>query len=177
MKTTSSDVLQLPPGALHAVFTVVGGFLGGINYSISEGLPVMSRLISAHQPVREYNRISVLEDLGNYEKVLYETLETEHPNLLFQAFSSWKYIVDALKNVNHKQQDFTFVESIVRISLEISRYLVIHPRAYKCGCSENLLDNKSHLKEHFNLDKYELYLEDLKRNQKTDTQREKRKRK
>ncbi|KAI9652353.1 MAG: hypothetical protein M1829_001666, partial [Trizodia sp. TS-e1964] len=63
LETSSKDVLDIPAGTLHAVFTTAGGFLGGINYSTSEGLGVMSRIIAAQLPFYNSAPIQINEDL------------------------------------------------------------------------------------------------------------------
>jgi hypothetical protein len=89
VKTTSAHALDLPAGTLHAVFTTVGGFLGGINYSTSESLPIMSRLLIAHLPIFRHISNAVLEDLQMYTNALSSTLDMDAPELIPYAFRSW----------------------------------------------------------------------------------------
>ncbi|KUJ09519.1 uncharacterized protein LY89DRAFT_724483 [Mollisia scopiformis] len=51
VETDSAHELEFPAGTLHAVFTTIGGFLAGINYSTAECLPTMSRVLKAHLPI------------------------------------------------------------------------------------------------------------------------------
>ncbi|KAI9772422.1 MAG: hypothetical protein M1840_000625 [Geoglossum simile] len=89
IETTSLHALDLPAGALHAVFTTVGGFLGGINYSTSESLTTMSRLLVAHLPIFRHVSNAVLEDLKIYTNALLLTLDMDSPELIPYALHSW----------------------------------------------------------------------------------------
>ena len=88
IKTTSADALDLPAGALHAVFTTVGRLLGGINYSTSESLPTMSCLLIAHLFIFRHISNAVLEDLQMYTNALLLTLNMDSPELVPYALRS-----------------------------------------------------------------------------------------
>lgn len=89
VKTTSAYALDLPAGTLHAVFTTVGGFSGGITYSTSESLSMMSRLLIAQLPIFRHVSNAVLEDLRVYTKALLSTLDMDVPELVSHALRSW----------------------------------------------------------------------------------------
>jgi hypothetical protein len=88
VEITSAHALDFPAGTLHAVFTTVGRFLGGINYSTSESLPIMSRLLIAHLPIFRHVSDLVLEDLQMYTNALLSTLDMDTPELVSHTLHS-----------------------------------------------------------------------------------------
>src|SRR5271167_1006794 len=44
VETDETCTLEFAPGTLHAVFTLTGGLIGGINYSEVESIPMMGQL-------------------------------------------------------------------------------------------------------------------------------------
>jgi hypothetical protein len=145
IKTTSAHALDLPAGTLHAVFTTVGGFLGGINYSTSESLPTMSRLLIAHLPIFRHVSNAVLEDLQMYTNALSLTLDMDAPELVPYALRSWVDLCPHLQNLLDSEHAST--QLICHVS-ETQRKLEKFARntryALQCVCGHYVDDIGEH---------------------------------
>src|SRR6201999_2131950 len=125
---------------LHAVFTTVGGFLGGINYSTAESLPTMSRLLIAHLPIYQQSSSTVLEDLQMYTDALLLTLDMDAPSLVPYALRSWVDLcphLQAILDSKHVNPEFTDHVSEVQKKLERFARNSHYPLECACGCPAN----------------------------------------
>jgi hypothetical protein len=81
---TSRDLgnaITLSSGCIHAVFTIRGGFLCGINYSTKTDLLQMSRGI-AIQLKRNQDRQDIRGDIHWYKRTLLSVLSQAHPDIV-----------------------------------------------------------------------------------------------
>ncbi|KAF4620110.1 hypothetical protein G7Y89_g14711 [Cudoniella acicularis] len=99
VETDSSHELEFPADTLHAVFTTVGGFLAGINYSTAECLPAMSRILKAHLPIFHTSLVTISEDTQSYIDALSSTPQIELPAVLFGALQSWVELRPAIQEL------------------------------------------------------------------------------
>lgn len=145
IETTSAHALDIPAGALHAVFTTVGGFLGGINYSTSESLPTMSRLLIAHLPIFRHASNTVLEDLRVYTNALLLTLDMDSPELIPYALRSWVDLYPHLQRLldsEHATMELICHISATQQKLEkFARNMRYH---LQCACGHDTDDIGEH---------------------------------
>jgi hypothetical protein len=145
VKTTSAHALDLSAGSLHAVFTTVGGFLGGINYSISESLHTMSRLLIAHLPIFRHVSDAVLEDLQIYTNALSSTLDMDTPELVSYALRSWVDLYPHLQSLLESEHAST---GLIRHALEAQQKLEKFARntnySLQCACGHSIDDIGEH---------------------------------
>jgi hypothetical protein len=145
-KTTSAHALDLPAGTLHAVFTTVGGFLGGINYSTSESLPTMSDLLIAHLSIFRHVSDAVLEDLQMYINALSSTLDMDAPELVSSALRSWVDLCPHLQGILESEHAST---ELIRYVSDAQHKLDVFARnthfALRCPCGHSVDDIGEHV--------------------------------
>jgi hypothetical protein len=145
-KTTSAHALDLPAGTLHAVFTTVGGFLGGINYSTAESLPTMSRLLIAHLSIFRQVSNTVVEDLQTYTNSLSLTLDMDAPELVPYALRSWVDLCPHLQSVLESEHANTGLTHYVsKAQKELEKFARNTHFALQCACGYFASDVGEHL--------------------------------
>jgi hypothetical protein len=145
IKTTSAHALDLPAGALHAVFTTAGGFLGGINYSTSESLPTMSRLLIAHLPIFRHVSNAVLEDLQMYTNALSLTLDMDSPELIPYALRSWVDLCPHLQSLLDSGHATTaLIDQVLEIQQKLENFVRKTRYALQCACGHHVNDIGEH---------------------------------
>jgi hypothetical protein len=146
VETDSAHELEFPADTLHAVFTTVGGFLGGINYSTAESLPAMSRILKAHLPIFHISPTTISEDIQSYLDALSSTLEMELPTVLFDALRSWVELRPAMQGLLDSGKA---TPGFRRQMQALNQCLEIFGRnnrtALRCGCGEHVDDIGKHV--------------------------------
>ncbi|KFY95767.1 hypothetical protein V500_02668 [Pseudogymnoascus sp. VKM F-4518 (FW-2643)] len=139
----SSLAIDLPSGALHAVFTTAGGFLGGINYSIVEELPIMARTILVQLPGFEHNQDAILEDIRVYLSALRSGLSLDPPHdVLAPVIKSWFTLEHSMASIDALSQ--WCLKDKRRISVQLNDL-----RPLQCNCGA-IGEKETHLiEEHF----------------------------
>jgi hypothetical protein len=144
-KVKSTHALELPAGTLHAVFTTVGGVLGGINYSTAESLPVMSRVLKMHllSPV---SKDHIHEGLAAYVETLSSTLKFRLHSVLHDALRSWIELKSALQELldsGKASKECWKYATALKTALGVFGLEVRH--AHRCGCSQYVDDIGTHV--------------------------------
>ncbi|KFY04141.1 hypothetical protein V491_09464 [Pseudogymnoascus sp. VKM F-3775] len=137
-----SLAIDLPSCALHAVFTTVGGFLGGINFSIVEELPIMAQAILAHLPFFERDPDAILEDIKIYLSALVRALSLSPPHdILISIIKSWLALDISMASIDSPSKWCQDEKEYISAALNKVRPL-------QCNCSA--IGKGTHLvEEHF----------------------------
>ncbi|KAL5344581.1 hypothetical protein ACLOAV_010565 [Pseudogymnoascus australis] len=143
VRINSSLAIDLPSGALHAVFTTAGGFLGGINFSIVEELTIMAQAILAQLPFFSYSPDAILEDIKVYLSALQSALDLGPPhNILAPTIESWLAL----------ELSMALIDPLSRLFLEEKERILAALNALRlrqCTCGA-IREKETHLiEEHF----------------------------
>jgi hypothetical protein len=90
------NCITMPAATLHAVFTTKGGFIGGVNYSVSTDLPLMVSWIT--EQFKRSIEPGLYEDIRWYEETLIQSIQTNLQGTLVLALASLVHLLDALPN-------------------------------------------------------------------------------
>ncbi|KAG4414274.1 hypothetical protein IFR04_012570 [Cadophora malorum] len=148
VETDSSHELEFPAHALHAVFTTVGGFLVGINYSTVECLPAMSRILKAHLPIFHMSPTNISEDIRSYIDALSSTLQMELPAVLFNTLHSWIELRPVFKEtLDSGRATALFRRQVQELDDCLENFGRNEHAALRCGCGEYVGNIGKHVAE------------------------------
>jgi len=149
-KVDSSFDIELPAGALHAVFTLTGGFLAGINYTSIECLPMMGAWLEGCLESFQVNPKNTCADLDKYLKALVATMANQMPEHIPGATSSWLRLLPILQSIMDRQLSTPKLYSLLRgLEKEIKQGRKDLHWATSCGCGSYASDFGGHfLKNH-----------------------------
>jgi len=150
VQTDDEESLEFPSGTLHAVFTVAGGLIGGINYSEIESLPVMADMLAGHlEEFREEN--TVLEDLDQYVKALRYALKLDKDKLLPWVLRSWVRVLPEIRRTMEESPSKK-VQVIKAKLKELKPAFVQFAKGRhdckKCACGKEVQDIGKHLQQY-----------------------------
>ncbi|KAK0120173.1 hypothetical protein ONS95_011579 [Cadophora gregata] len=141
VETDSSHEIEFPAHTLHAVFTTVGGFLTGINYSTVECLTAMSQVLKAHLPIFHISPIAISEDVQSYIDALSSTLQMDLPAVLFVALQSWIELRPVIEEtLDSGKTTARFQRQVQEVDDCLHHFGENVQMALQCGCGQ-FVDN------------------------------------
>lgn len=116
-QSTAAESVLLPTGALHATYTVIGGYLTGINYTTIESLPSLSQLLSIQFPHVQNCRPAFEEEMEHFRDSFSTALKDSPERLVPIILKRWSMFIcwDQMKH------DETWKEEIQRWTLVLER--------------------------------------------------------
>ncbi|KAL5346600.1 hypothetical protein ACLOAV_008307 [Pseudogymnoascus australis] len=144
VRITSSLAIDLPSCALHAVFTTAGGFLGGINFSTVEELPIMAQAISAQLSISfAHDADAIFQDIKVYLSALKSTLRLKPPHkVLVPVIESWLDLKLAMASIEPLPPNWLKEEAFISAALNDLRRI-------GCNCGAKGDKETHHIDDHF----------------------------
>jgi hypothetical protein len=114
----NGNCITLRAGTIHAVFTLEGGFIGGINYSTHKDLPIMCQCII--QQLSRTVEEGILVDIKWLEKTIKHTIHLDLPGTILKTFSNLAKIILAMRQYPERdgKEAFKSLYALVKRSLQ-----------------------------------------------------------
>lgn len=143
VQTDSHQDLEFPANTLHAVITIEGGFLAGINYSTIECLPTISRILQAQLPILQASPITVCDDFTGYVDAFTATLGLQLSSQLQNTLRSWvelqpgiQAIFDTMPENFRKLELRRFEKQAVKLNNSLQLFEASTHISHTCGCGD-----------------------------------------
>ncbi|QVM10699.1 hypothetical protein D8B26_005352 [Coccidioides posadasii str. Silveira] len=99
MEVDSSRIVYLPPGWIHATFTIASGILVGVNFVSLESLSIMSQSLVIHFQYFFRLQETFEEDLDVYQQSLTSFLDCEFDEKIIErVLESWSPLANAFRH-------------------------------------------------------------------------------
>jgi hypothetical protein len=141
--------LTIPAGTIHAVFTTMGGFIGGINYTTWRDLQLMAYCIQL-QLCRTAD-LGIMDDIAWYEVTLQASLKQGTEGTIANSLSSLAKIIQEMDKYPGRKN----CEEFKRLNTAVGRTLNMWKRTSRdqhgrcrCDCDRRFKADRTELVEH-----------------------------
>ena len=143
------NTLTMEAGTTHAVFTTMGGFMGGINYSTWHNLQLMSYCIRLQ--LRRTADSGIMDDIAWYGETLQASLKQGTEGTIVVSLSSLARIIQEMDKYPGRKssQEFKQLDTVIERTLNMWKRISRDEHGdCRCDCEVRFKAHRTELVKH-----------------------------